>query len=69
MTGTENPKENPKEDPKDASRAVVAQHQAMLEALPFGDTADFDDAARGFLGTIDNAKITSPQRRGRPSVS
>jgi alkyl sulfatase BDS1-like metallo-beta-lactamase superfamily hydrolase len=63
MTGTENPKENPKEDPKDASRAVVAQHQAMLEALPFGDTADFDDAARGFLGTIDNAKITSPQGR------
>src|SRR6201987_2964689 len=63
MTGTENPKENPKEDPKDASRAVVAQHQSMLEALPFGDTADFDDAARGFLGTIDNAKITSPQGR------
>jgi alkyl sulfatase BDS1-like metallo-beta-lactamase superfamily hydrolase len=55
MTGTENPKE--------ASRAVVAQHQAMLEALPFGDTADFDDAAHGFLGTIDNAKITSPQGR------
>src|ERR1700741_1899345 len=59
MTGTQ----NPKEDPKDASPAVVAQHQAMLEALPFGDTADFDDAARGFLGTIDNAKITSPQGR------
>src|SRR6201993_4286786 len=55
MTGTE--------DPKDASRAVVAQHQAMLEALPFGDTADFDDAARGFLGTIENAKITSAQGR------
>jgi alkyl sulfatase BDS1-like metallo-beta-lactamase superfamily hydrolase len=63
MTGTENAKENPKENPKDASRAVVAQHQAMLEALPFGDTADFEDAARGFLGTIDNAKIMSPQGR------
>jgi alkyl sulfatase BDS1-like metallo-beta-lactamase superfamily hydrolase len=35
----------------------------MLDALPFGDTADFDDAARGFLGTIDNATITSPQGR------
>jgi alkyl sulfatase BDS1-like metallo-beta-lactamase superfamily hydrolase len=66
-TATENPKENPKENskanPKAASRAVVAQHQAMLEALPFGDTADFDDAARGFLGTIENAKIISPQGR------
>ncbi|MGE5159152.1 MAG: alkyl/aryl-sulfatase [Gemmatimonas sp.] len=48
---------------KEASVAVVAQHQAMLKALPFGDTADFDDASRGFLGTIENAKITSPQGR------
>jgi alkyl sulfatase BDS1-like metallo-beta-lactamase superfamily hydrolase len=62
-TATENPKENSKANPKAASRAVVAQHQAMLEALPFGDTADFDDAARGFLGTIENAKIISPQGR------
>ena len=54
-------KERATESPKDASPAVVAQHEAMLEALPFGDTADFDDAARGFLGTIDNAKITSSQ--------
>ena len=49
--------------PKDASPAVIAQHEAMLKALPFGDTADFEDAARGFLGTIENAKITSPQGR------
>jgi len=49
--------------PKDASPAVIAQHEAMLKALPFDDTADFDDAARGFLGTIENAKITSPQGR------
>src|ERR1700726_3426843 len=35
----------------------------MLNALPFEDTADFDDAARGFLGTIENAKITSAQGR------
>jgi alkyl sulfatase BDS1-like metallo-beta-lactamase superfamily hydrolase len=49
--------------PKDATPSVIAQQQAMLDALPFGDTADFDDAARGFLGTIDNATITSPQGR------
>jgi len=52
-----------KESPKDASASVVAQHSAMLKALPFSDTADFDDAARGFLGSIDNAKITSAQGR------
>ncbi len=55
--------EAPKETPKAASHAVSAQHEAMLDALPFDDTADFDDAARGFLGTIENAKIISPQGR------
>jgi alkyl sulfatase BDS1-like metallo-beta-lactamase superfamily hydrolase len=49
--------------PKDAAPSVVAQHAAMLDALPFSDTADFDDAARGFLGTIENAHIANPQGR------
>jgi alkyl sulfatase BDS1-like metallo-beta-lactamase superfamily hydrolase len=49
--------------PKGASASVIAQNAAMLQALPFSDTADFDDAARGFLGSIDHAKITSPQGR------
>ena len=35
----------------------------MLNALPFSDTRDFDDAARGFLGTIENAEIANPQGR------
>lgn len=52
-----------KEIPKDASSVVVAQHAAMLNALPFDDTSDFDDASRGFLGTIENARITSAQGR------
>ena len=30
--------------------------QAMLAALPFSDTRDFDEAARGFLGTIEHAQ-------------
>jgi alkyl sulfatase BDS1-like metallo-beta-lactamase superfamily hydrolase len=55
--------EMPKEMPKDASASVIAQHAATLKALPFSDTRDFDDAARGFLGTIENAKVTSPQGR------
>jgi alkyl sulfatase BDS1-like metallo-beta-lactamase superfamily hydrolase len=45
--------------PKDASPSVIAQQQAVRNALPFADTADFDDAARGFLGTIEHAKVTS----------
>src|ERR1700760_1283043 len=55
--------EAPKQSPKDASLSVPARQQAMLKALPFADSADFDDAARGFLGTIEQARITSPQGR------
>ncbi|KAJ8133852.1 hypothetical protein OY671_012934, partial [Metschnikowia pulcherrima] len=52
-----------KETPKDASASVIAQHAATSKASPFSDTRDFDEAARGFLGTIENAKISSPQGR------
>src|SRR3954465_10525659 len=55
--------ERPIESPKDASASVIAQHAATLQALPFSDTRDFDDAARGFLGTIENARIANPQGR------
>src|SRR5436190_15451606 len=51
------------EVPKDASSAVIAQQSAMLNALPFSDTADFDDASRGFLGTLENARIANAQGR------
>jgi alkyl sulfatase BDS1-like metallo-beta-lactamase superfamily hydrolase len=57
------PSETRTETPKDASASVVAQHAAMQNALPFSDTSDFDDAARGFLGTIENARITSASGR------
>ena len=49
--------------PKAASAPVIAQHEARLKALPFADTRDLDDAARGFLGTIENARVTSAQGR------
>src|SRR6476620_4932333 len=55
--------EAPKELPKEASAPVIAQHAATLKALPFSDVRDFDDAARGFLGTVENARIMSPQGR------
>src|SRR4051812_26160367 len=51
------------EAPKDASASVIKQHAATRAALPFSDTRDFEDALRGFLGTLENAKITSPQGR------
>jgi alkyl sulfatase BDS1-like metallo-beta-lactamase superfamily hydrolase len=55
--------EAPQERPKDASHPVIAQHQAVLAALPFSDTRDFDEAARGFLGTVEHAKVMRPNGR------
>src|SRR6516225_8556132 len=49
--------------PKDATPSVVAQHEAVRNALPFSDTRDFEDAARGFLGTIEHARIANPEGR------
>jgi len=51
------------EVPKDASASVIAQHAATLKALPFLDTRDFEEASHGFLGTLENARITSAQGR------
>jgi alkyl sulfatase BDS1-like metallo-beta-lactamase superfamily hydrolase len=51
------------EVPKDASVSVVKQHAATRAALPFSDTSDFDDASRGFLGTLENARIASEAGR------
>jgi alkyl sulfatase BDS1-like metallo-beta-lactamase superfamily hydrolase len=51
------------EMPKDATPSVIAQHEAMLAALPFSDARDFEDAARGFLGTIEHAAVVNPQGR------
>jgi len=49
--------------PKEASASVVTQQTAMLQALPFSDIGDFDDASRGFLGTLENAVVASAQGR------
>jgi len=37
---------------KDAAPATVAAQQMMLSTLPFANRQDFDDAKRGFVGTI-----------------
>ncbi len=51
------------EVPKDASASVIKRHAATRAALPFSDTRDFDDASRGFLGTRENAKVSSEAGR------
>jgi alkyl sulfatase BDS1-like metallo-beta-lactamase superfamily hydrolase len=51
------------EAPRDASASVIKQHAATRAALPFSDTRDFDDACRGFLGTRENAKVSSEAGR------
>src|SRR5262245_11620678 len=49
--------------PKDASAAVKMMQENVQASLPFSDRADYDDAARGFLGTIENARIVDGQGR------
>lgn len=63
MTQTATSEAAPKQSPKEASATVVAQQSAMLNGLPFSDTRDFDEASRGFLGTIENARIANAQGR------
>jgi len=55
--------DNASKAPKAASSKVIERHIATLASLPFSDTRDFDDATRGFLGTRENARITSSSDR------
>jgi linear primary-alkylsulfatase len=48
---------------KDASPVTAALNRAVLDALPFADTQDFDDARRGFLATLPEVEIRNDQGR------
>jgi alkyl sulfatase BDS1-like metallo-beta-lactamase superfamily hydrolase len=48
---------------KDATEATRAAQAALLKTLPADDGADFEDARRGFVATIPDAKITAPDGR------
>jgi alkyl sulfatase BDS1-like metallo-beta-lactamase superfamily hydrolase len=50
--------------PKPAEAQVAAANAALLAALPFDDRQDFEDAARGFLGSRDDMTIRNAE--GRP---
>jgi alkyl sulfatase BDS1-like metallo-beta-lactamase superfamily hydrolase len=48
---------------KPAERAIVAAHQKLSASLPFADTADMEDAARGFLAALSPAAVHAPDGR------
>jgi len=43
--------------PKPAEPATAKANAALLQTLPFDDRQDFDDAMRGFVGTLPDAQI------------
>jgi alkyl sulfatase BDS1-like metallo-beta-lactamase superfamily hydrolase len=53
----------PAQSPQDATPITLALNRAVLDALPFGDTQDFEDARRGFLGTLPEVEIKNDQGR------
>jgi len=53
----------PAENPKDATPATQARNRAALNVLPFGDTQDFEDARRGFLGSLPDVEIKNDKGR------
>jgi alkyl sulfatase BDS1-like metallo-beta-lactamase superfamily hydrolase len=50
---------------KDAEPASRAVNGSFLQALPFNDRADFDDANRGFIATVPDGTI--PGQGGKPA--
>jgi alkyl sulfatase BDS1-like metallo-beta-lactamase superfamily hydrolase len=52
---------DPRKLPKDAHPAVAAANAAMREALPFYDRQGFEDARRGFIDTLPDAKFLAEQ--------
>ncbi len=53
----------PAETPNDATPITRAHNRAVLDALPFEDVMDFEDAQRGFLATLPEVEITNAQGR------
>jgi alkyl sulfatase BDS1-like metallo-beta-lactamase superfamily hydrolase len=49
--------------PRDATSTTRALNRAVLDALPFGDAQDFEDARRGFIGSLPEVEIRNAQGR------
>ncbi len=51
------------EGSKPATSFTCAHNRAVLDRLPFGDRADFEDARRGFIGTLPKVEFRNAQGR------
>ena len=51
------------QSPKDATPITCAHNRSFLGALPFGDRADFEDAQRGFIGTLPTVEFRNAEGR------
>src|SRR5688572_3021937 len=48
---------------KPPTRSTESAHRELSMTPPFGDTADFDDAARGFLGSLEPGVVRAADGR------
>jgi alkyl sulfatase BDS1-like metallo-beta-lactamase superfamily hydrolase len=55
--------DSPAQGPQDATSFTRASNRAVLDALPFADTQDFEDARRGFMATLPEVEIKNDQGR------
>ena len=49
--------------PKSATPITCAHNRSVLGALPFGDRADFEDARRGFIGSLPKVEFRNADGR------
>lgn len=49
--------------PKPATPAIIAQNSALLQTLPFSDSQDFDDVARGLVARREPSAVTADDGR------
>ena len=63
MTVASRPPAPPPAAPKDATPLTASRNRGILDTLPFADRQDFEDAARGFLGTLPDVEIKNAQGR------
>jgi alkyl sulfatase BDS1-like metallo-beta-lactamase superfamily hydrolase len=55
-------KEYKANSPKDATASVLKHHATVRATLPFSDTRDLDESAKGFIGTRANALVEKDGR-------
>ncbi|PON14235.1 hypothetical protein C2W62_30140 [Candidatus Entotheonella serta] len=55
--------EQPAAQSKAATPVTQDHHRAVLTALPFDDTRDFDDASRGFIASLPEVELRNDRGR------